>query len=356
MALAYRAGVPLADMEFVQFHPTTLYGTNILMSEGCRGEGGYLLNAGGDRFMSEYAPQFMEMAPRDLVARSIQTEIDQGRGIGGKPFVYLDLRHLGEKVISERLPGIRELCVHFAGLDPVVEPIPVQPGQHYSMGGIDADHDGRTEVEGLYAAGECACVSVHGANRLGGNSLLETIVFGKRVGEAAAQDVSGEVKFSRSEVDGAVAAGVTRVHVRFSQRADTFSEQDAYDLRRRLTGAMDDYVQVFRHQDGLREAVKVLRELRKLYACVGVRAEGKTFNLDLLRVLELDLMLDVALTGAEGALAREESRGAHTRTDFPRRDDSGWLKHTLAYRTEEGPRLEYRPVVIEGLEPRERSY
>src|SRR5680860_151522 len=356
MALAYHAGAPLKDMEFIQFHPTGLFTTNILMTEGARGEGGYLLNEAGERFMEKYAPEAMELAPRDITARAIQTEINEGRGIGGGGFIHLDLRHLGAERILERLPGIRDLSIHFEGVDPIEGCIPIVPSQHYTMGGIDTDVDGATEVPGLYAAGECACVSVHGANRLGGNSLLETIVFGKRVGEAAAQDFSGEVKFSRSEVDGAVAAGVTRVHVRFSQRADTFSEQDAYDLRRRLTGAMDDYVQVFRHQDGLREAVKVLRELRKLYACVGVRAEGKTFNLDLLRVLELDLMLDVALTGAEGALAREESRGAHTRTDFPRRDDSGWLKHTLAYRTEEGPRLEYRPVVIEGLEPRERSY
>lgn len=356
LGLAYRAGAPLLDMEFVQFHPTTLHGTNILMSEGCRGEGGYLLNDGGDRFMSGYAPEFMEMAPRDLVARSIQTEIDEGRGIGGRPYVHLDLRHLGEAVIRERLPGVRDLCVHFAGLDPVEDPIPVQPGQHYSMGGVDADYHGRTGLEGLYAAGECACVSVHGANRLGGNSLLETIVFGKRVGEAAARDATGRENSGRSQAERATGEGVTRVQARFSQMIGREGEQDAYHLRSRVTQVMDDQVQVFRDEEGLRQAVACLRGLRELYGSVGVRAGGRTFNLDLLRVLELDLMLDVALAGAEGARAREESRGAHTRTDFPHRDDDKWLKHTLAYRGEEGPRLEYRPVVIEDLEPKERAY
>ena len=193
-AMAYHAGVPLKDMEFVQFHPTGLLTTHILMTEGCRGEGGYLLNDLGERFMQTYAPTAMELAPRDITSRSIQQEIDAGRGIGGKDFVYLDLRHLGAEKIAERLPGIRDLSIHFEGVDPVYEPIPIQPCQHYSMGGIDTDVDGRTRLAGLFAAGECACVSVHGANRLGGNSLLETVVFGRRAGIAATQFIEGKEK------------------------------------------------------------------------------------------------------------------------------------------------------------------
>ncbi|MBC7293093.1 MAG: FAD-binding protein, partial [Thermoleophilia bacterium] len=191
MAMAYHAGVPLKDMEFIQFHPTGLYSTNILMTEGARGEGGYLINDLGERFMEKYAPKFMELAPRDITARAIQTEINEGRGIGGKGYVYLDLRHLGAEKILERLPGIRDLAIHFEGVDPIEEPVPIVPSQHYTMGGIDTNIDGATVMPGLYAAGECACVSVHGANRLGGNSLLETIVFGRRAGADAARYIKG---------------------------------------------------------------------------------------------------------------------------------------------------------------------
>ncbi|GAB4245279.1 MAG: FAD-binding protein [Thermoleophilia bacterium] len=356
VGLAYRAGVPILDMEFVQFHPTTLYGTNILMTEGCRGEGGYLLNDEGERFMERYAPKFMELAPRDLVARTIQTEINEGRGIGGGPFVHLDLRHLGERIIDERLPGIRDICVHFAGLDPVSEPIPIQPGQHYSMGGIDADYDGRTEIEAFFAAGECACVSVHGANRLGGNSLLETIVFGKRVGEEAARYLQEHRPLPNEGAARATAAALRRVEQDVAELAGRKGGEDPYEMRRRVTGLMDDCVQVFRERQGLERAVATLRDLRERYRAVGVRASGMVFNLDLLRVLELERMLDVALAGAAGALAREESRGAHTRLDFPRRDDEKWLVHTVARWSEEGPRLEYKPVVIDQFEPQERTY
>ncbi len=259
MGIAYRAGVPLRDLEFVQFHPTTLFGTNILMSEGCRGEGGYLLNRDGERFMARYAPSFMELAPRDVVARSIQTEIDEGRGIDGEAFVYLDLRHLGRGLIAERLPGIRDLCIHFAGVDPVTAPIRVQPGQHYSMGGIDTDTDGATPLTGLYAAGECACVSVHGANRLGGNSLLETLVFGRRAGLAAAA-------FVGQSAPGPDAAALVSAAARDCERlvsnlVSRVSTEIVGELRARITGVMDAFVQVFRNEADLTHAVGQLPRL-----------------------------------------------------------------------------------------------
>lgn len=355
MGMAYRAGIPLKDPEFVQFHPTTLYGTNILMSEGCRGEGGYLLNGEDERFMERYAPNFMELAPRDLVARSIQTEINEGRGIGGKPYVHLDLRHLGAAAIAERLPGIRDICIHFAGLDPVEEPIPIQPGQHYSMGGIDVATDGSTCVEGFFAAGEAACLSVHGANRLGGNSLLETIVFGARTGEAAAAFLQ-----TRPADPAGHALHMSAALARFTAKLDRLftrtPTEDAYSIRAQVTAVMDNDVQVFRTGEEMSHAVTVLRDLRQRYEGVAMRSAGKVFNLDMLRVLELDIMLDLGLATAEAALAREESRGAHSRRDFPDRDDEKWLRHTLAYRTDDGPRLAYKPVVIDQFQPQERKY
>ncbi len=355
VAMAYRVGVSVKDPEFVQFHPTTLYGTNILMSEGCRGEGGYLLNGENERFMERYAPQFMELAPRDLVARSIQREIDEGRGIDGRPYVHLDLRHLGVRVIEERLPGIRDLCIHFAGIDPVEQPIPIQPGQHYSMSGIDVACDGATCVEGLFAVGEAACLSVHGANRLGGNSLLETIVFGARVGESAAA-LACQAKPDRGRLEPLVEAAVRRFEAKLEGLIADPGTENPYTMRSQVTEIMDRHVQVFRTREGLEEAVARLTELRDRYAGVGLRNGGRVFNLDMLRVLDLDAMIDLALAAAVGALAREESRGAHSRADFQVRDDANWLKHTLAYRTATGPRIEYRPVVIEQFEPQERKY
>ncbi len=355
-AQAYYAGVPLKDMEFVQFHPTGLRTTNILMSEGARGEGAYLLNDLGERFMSKYAPKAMELAPRDITARSIQTEINEGRGINGQEYVYLDLRHLGEAKIAERLPGIRDLAIHFEGVDPVSEPVPIVPSQHYTMGGIDTDADGATVLPGLYAAGECACVSVHGANRLGGNSLLETIVFGRRAGAAAAAFIAGggaggaDGAVTARAADGALAAIRDRV-----ERLRHGSEQP-YAIRADMIATMKEHFGVFRDERRMAEGLEKMRALKERARHVKLMHGGDLFNLDLIRTIELEAMVDVALATATGALARTESRGSHARTDYPARDDVLWLKHTLAHYEPGGPRLESKPVTLGMFEPQERRY
>ncbi|MDF1557519.1 MAG: FAD-dependent oxidoreductase [ANME-2 cluster archaeon] len=350
ISLAYHAGVPLQDMEFVQFHPTTLLGSNILMTEGARGEGGYLYNKLHERFMSTYAHDMMELAPRDIVARSIQTEIDEGRGFEGG-YVHLDITHLGEKKIEERLGGIRQISIDFAGIDPVKEPIPVQPGQHYSMGGVSCDVNGATPLDGLYAAGECACVSVHGANRLGGNSLLETIVFGKRAGEHAAGYVAGIAMPGESpyldELD--------REKEAISQLMGEGGENFAV-VRDELRSVMQQDVGVFRNRTGLQRAVDTVRMLRERGRNVRVKSSATSFNFELLNAIELKGMLELGQVIAEGALVREESRGAHYRTDFLERDDEQWLKHTLAYYAPVGPRLEYKDVTITQFQPKKREY
>jgi succinate dehydrogenase / fumarate reductase flavoprotein subunit len=354
-AIAYHAGVPAEDMEFIQFHPTGLLTTHILMSEACRGEGGYLLNDLGERFMSKYAPKAMELAPRDITARSITTEINEGRGIGGGDYIYLDLRHLGAETIMERLPGIRDIAIHFQGVDPIEEPIPIKPVQHYTMGGIDTDVDGRTLLPGFYAAGECACVSVHGANRLGGNSLLETVVFGRRAGMAVVADLDGGAPSGdpSAAARGAVAAMQARVDELASRGKDG---ADPYAIRAEMIATTRDYFGVFREDSVMRTGLEILRRLKERCGDVGLRNAGGVFNLDLMRTLELEGMVDLALCVAEGALARTESRGSHSRTDHPARDDEKWLVHTLAYHTPEGPRLEYRPVTLGPFEPQERKY
>lgn len=354
IAVAYRAGIPLKDMEFVQFHPTTIIGTNILMTEGARGEGGYLINKDGERFMQRYAPKAMELAPRDIVSRSIQTEINEGRGLpDGGGSVYLDLRHLGREKILERLPGIRDICLSFLGLDPVEQPIPIQPGQHFIMGGIDTDKDGATSLPGVFAAGECACVSVHGANRLGGNSLLECVVMGQRAGVAAAQ-------YARGVTAAPNAAVVQDALKKTSAEVDALLKAEGKErlatLRDAMQDTMNDQVGIFRDEKGMAEAVATLRELRARYRNIGVDAKHRKFNLDLLRTIELGGMLDLAEAIAVGALARQESRGAHFRLDFKTRDDANWLKHTLAYFTPDGARLEYKPVTITKWQPEERKY
>ncbi|OGO40227.1 MAG: hypothetical protein A2Z04_00430 [Chloroflexi bacterium RBG_16_57_9] len=353
MAIAFWAGVPLKDMEFIQFHPTSMVGTNILVSEAARGEGGYLINNQGERFMTHYVSEsVMELAPRDIVSRSIQTEINEGRGIDGG--VYLDLRHLGREKILERLPGIRELAMNFQGVDPIHEPIRVQPGQHYAMGGIDTDKDGASRLPGFYAAGECACVNVHGANRLGGNSLLETVVFGKRAGEAATRYVSGLNGRPNPEVAVAEALQATR------GRVDTMLKSEGKErmaqIRDEMAITMSDKVGVFRQPDLLVDAVETIRRLKDRYENIGLDHKGRRFNLDLLRTLELGGMLDLAETIAVGAMNRTESRGSHARRDFTKRDDENWLKHTLATWTPDGPKLSYSTVTITKWQPEERKY
>ncbi len=355
-AMAYHAGVPAEDMEFIQFHPTGLLTSHILMSEACRGEGGYLLNNDGERFMAKYAPKAMELAPRDITARSITTEIIEGRGINGEDYVNLDLRHLGAEKILERLPGIRDIAIHFEGVDPIEEPIPIRPVQHYTMGGIDTDVDGRTKLPGFYAAGECACVSVHGANRLGGNSLLETIVFGRRAGMAVVADIEGGAA-GGGDVSAAGAAAVSAMEARVAELASRGADgADPYAIRAEMIATTRDYFGVFREETVMRTGLETLRRLKERCGSVGLRNAGGVFNLDLMRTLELEGMVDLALCVAEGALARTESRGSHSRTDHPARDDERWLVHTLAYYTPEGPRLEHKPVTLGTFEPQERKY
>ncbi len=348
MGLALDAGLELMDMEFVQFHPTTLKRTGILITEGARGEGGYLLNSLGERFMADYAPTVKELASRDVVSRAEQTEIEQGRGVNG--CVLLDLRHLGADRINQRLPQIRELAINFAGVDPLTEPIPIRPGAHYSMGGIMTDVDGATSIQGLYAAGESACVSVHGANRLGGNSLLEAVVFGRRAGAAAARHslACAAPEFPDSALMNSAhdIAGILR-----RDNGETASA-----LRREMTLVMEEHCGVFRNREKLIAGVARIKELKARYGKVSLTDRGDYFNSELLAALELGHMLDVAEAIAAGALAREESRGAHYRTDFPKRDDREWLKHTIVRKEGSELKISYKDVNISRYEPKERKY
>jgi succinate dehydrogenase / fumarate reductase flavoprotein subunit len=343
MSMAYRAGAPLMDMEFIQFHPTTLKDTGILITEGARGEGGYLLNTLGDRFMKKYAPEQMELATRSTVSLAIAQEIHEGRGVDGG--VLLDLRHLGRQRIMERLPQIRQLAVDFAGVDPVESPIPVRPGAHYVMGGIRTNLWGETSLSGLYAAGECACVSIHGANRLGGNSLLETIVFGRRAGLRAAEYVGtarkphGDTGLLRRE-EGRIAALLKNG-----------GPERPWEVREELGRVLARHLGITRSREKMAEALESVKALKVRAARVRLEDTGRIFNTDLITALELGSLVELAETVVVGALAREESRGAHYRADFPRRDDANWLKHTLCHRTPDGPRLDYAPVTITRFPP-----
>ena len=352
VAMAYRAGIPVKDMEFVQFHPTTLYGTNILITEGARGEGGFLLNRDGERFMERYAPTAMELAPRDIVARSMVTEIREGRGIEDA-YLHLDLTHLGAQRILERLPGIHEIALHFAGVDITKAPMPVQPGPHYTMGGIDCNEKGETPISGVYACGECACVSVHGANRLGGNSLLETVVFGKIAGENAASFAGGARRPAASTALAAAKAAGEDALAALAARHGGTRPGRLYDELRRV---MTDDVGVYRDGQGLRRAVDRIAVLREEFRGIGLAASGRIFNLELVTALELDGMLELAAVMAAGALRREESRGSHARTDFPARDDVAWLHHTVAAATPDGPAFSAKPVDISIWQPEARHY
>ena len=353
-AMALRAGVPLKDMEFVQFHPTGLRRTGILVTEGARGEGGYLINNKGERFMKRYAPEKMELAPRDLVSRAIETEIMEGRGFKdneGNEFVYLDLRHLGKKKILERLPQIRELAIDFEGVDPIEEPIPVRPTAHYSMGGIDVDIHGRTKIKGLYAAGECSCVSVHGANRLGGNSLLDIVVFGKLSGEDAVNYVSESSFVSFDEM------AVKREEEKIRALFDADGKEKLSDLRNELSEVMTYGAGIFREEKKMKEALEKVREIRERAKHIKVHDREMTFNTNLQQTLEFLNLVEVAETIVLGALERKESRGAHFRIDYPERDDENFLKHSIIERTEDGElRISWKPVKITKFQPEERKY
>ncbi len=353
MAIPYWAGVPLKDMEFIQFHPTGLFGSNILMTEGCRGEGGYLINDAGERFMKNYVSEkVMELAPRDITSRSIQTEINQGRGIKGQQYVYLDLRHLGAKKIMERLPGIRELCLDFIGLDPIKQPIPIQPSMHYTMGGIDTDRDGATGIRGFYAAGECACVSVHGANRLGGNSLLDTIVFGFRSGIKSSEFVKTASMPDEKPLEEHRRKTESRLFDLFNRKGS----ENPYTIRTELQDTMFEKVGIFRSEAEMVAARAKIKELKERFIKIRPAAPGKAFNYDQIWLLELAGNLDLAEAVVEGAIVRKESRGAHSRLDFPKRDDANWLKHTVASWTPSGPKLSNKPVTSGKYAPEERKY
>lgn len=352
IAVCYRAGVPIKDLEFVQFHPTSLFSTNILITEGARGEGGMLFNAKGERFMERYAAEKTELAPRDIVARAIQTEIDEGRGFEGG-YVHLDLRHLGKKRILERLPAIRDIAIDFADIDPIEKPIPILPAQHYSMGGISTNEKVETEVSGLFAAGECACVSVHGANRLGGNSLLETIVFGKIAGKEAAHHVLASYGRGDKEI-------LNDELKRIEGKSRTFLKREKGKLlshaREELRKLMTEKVGIFRDGKSLKDAASKIDELKGELKELYIGEANNGANRNLAKAFEFEGMLDLAEIITKGAISRTESRGSHFRRDYPRRDDDNWLKHTIARFTEKGPTFEYSEVKITRYEPKERKY
>jgi succinate dehydrogenase / fumarate reductase flavoprotein subunit len=351
-AMALRAGVPLKDMEFMQFHPTTLYPTGILLTEGCRGEGAYLINKDGERFMKRYAPNALELASRDVVSRSEQTEIDEGRGVDGN--VLLDMRHLGAERIIERLPGSRELSMTFAGLDPIYDPIPVRPGAHYHMGGVETDSDGATELTGLYAAGEVACVSVHGANRLGGNSLMETITFGRRAGLAAAE---WALSHTTVNVPESLEQDAER---QLKGMLDVETGERPWQIRQDLGSSMLENFGVFRREEQMAKQIGIIDELRDRFdRGVVIEDKGDVFNHDLTSVIELGFCLDLAACMLQAGLARKESRGAHSRPhDYPNRDDENFLKHSISRWNFDGkaPELSYKPVRMTKWEPTERKY
>ena len=357
MALAYRAGVGLKDMEMVQFHPTGLPFTGILITEAVRGEGGYLTNKDGERFLKRYVPNKMELGPRDIISRAMTTEFEEGRGFEGPhgKFMHLDVRHLGEAVIDRKLPFMRELGREFVGIDIVHDPIPVRPVQHYMMGGVDADISGLTPLAGLYAAGECANVGLNGGNRLGSNSLSECLVFGAASGRAAAEYASSAKAVGSNPVTSMLADETKRIEMDFLHKKS--GDERIGSIREEMQHAMDAGAGVFRTREGLEKLTKQLGTLRDRFERIKIEDSSRTFNTELMAALELDYMLEVSDVIAYSALAREESRGAHARRDFPERDDARFLTHTIAFRTDEiAPRLDYRDVRITNFKPQARSY
>jgi succinate dehydrogenase / fumarate reductase flavoprotein subunit len=354
-AMAYRAGLALEDMEFIQFHPTGLVPSGILMTEGCRGEGGFLLNKDGERFMERYASQKMELAPRDIICRAMVTEMQGGRGFKqeqGLGYLHLDLTHLGADKIKTRLPLIREVCMKFIGADPIVSPIPVSPVAHYSMGGIETDINGAARVKGVWVAGEAACVSLHGANRLGTNSTAECLVWGGICGSEMAGYLASDAPLEEIPMD-RVRAEEQRV---FGNLLQQKGNENPYQIRQALRQLMDDCMGVYRSHDTMAKGLSVVRELKDRFREISISDKTRIYNTNLLNVLELENLLDLAEVTILSGLAREESRGAHARTDFPNRDDEDWLKHTLVTRTPQGPQIDYKPVAITHWQPVERKY
>ena len=352
LAMAYRAGLPLKDMEFIQFHPTGLIPSGILMTEACRGEGGTLLNNQGERFMNTYAPSKMELAPRDMVSRSEMTEIEAGRGFPGPEgldYIHLDLRHLGRAKILERLPLIREVTIKHIGLDPIEKPIPIRAVAHYTMGGVDTDIQGQTPVENIWAAGEVACVSLHGANRLGANSTAECLIWGRVAGAEAARYCA---KASAAEMPKSAEQEQAKIEALIQSKGT----EDHYQIRKELRKNLDATMGVFRTGEQMQAGLDKIRELKERYKNISLKDKSLRYNTDLERAIETGFMIDVAEVATLGALTRTESRGGHARRDFKTRDDENWLKHTMAYFTENGPRLEYSHVNISMWKPVERKY
>jgi succinate dehydrogenase / fumarate reductase flavoprotein subunit len=357
MGVVYRRGIPLEDMEFFQFHPTGIYKMGILLSEAARGEGAILRNRNGERFMERYAPTLLDLAPRDMVSRAIYREIREGRGIDGKNYVHLDMTHLGREVLDVKLPDITGFVRTYLGLEPAKELIPVQPTAHYAMGGIPTDNDGRvvideknTPLPGLYAAGETACVSVHGANRLGTNSLVDILVFGRRSGRHAARFIKENdlPPLSENPED--------RARETINKLLNSKGSERAADIRETLQTEMMDKASVFRDAGTLTAMREKLKEIRDRYERVKIEDRGAKYNTELMEVFELGVLIDLSDVLVECALARKESRGAHFREDFPKRDDANFLKHSLAYLGPNGIEIAYKPVKITKFQPMERKY